>query len=85
MPNFVYYKVKDDTGKTFSGAAEAEDIKLLKKQLREAGYYIINLSPKRSRRSIFSKRITTDDIIIFTHQLTSILEAGLPILKSFEI
>ncbi|MCM8823525.1 MAG: type II secretion system F family protein [Candidatus Omnitrophica bacterium] len=84
MSIFVY-KVKDETGRVFSGVAEAEDIKLLKKQLREAGYYIINLSPKKSRRSIFSKRITMDDIIIFTHQLTSILEAGLPILKSFEI
>lgn len=86
MPTFVY-KVKDETGKTFSGVLEAEDIKALRKKLRDSGYYVVFVSSYRKKRrlSLFEEKITLDTLTSFTHQLSSMIEAGLPILMALDI
>lgn len=86
MPDFIY-RVVDETGRTFSALTEAQDIKNLKTVLRNNGWSIAAIHPVQLRdgRAPLRKKIGLDDLIMFTHQLGSMLDAGLPILRAIEI
>lgn len=86
MPNFIY-KVRDEKGKLYSAVAEAQDIKSLKKSLRDHGWYVIDAHSLKERKKFlfWTKRISLDSLIMFTHQLSSMLEAGIPMLNALDI
>lgn len=86
MPSFIY-RVKDETGRVFSGVMEADNVRSLRRKLHDSGYYVISVSSVKERKEVpfFSKRITLDVLLTFTHQLSSMIEAGLPILMSLDI
>lgn len=86
MPNFIY-KAKDNEGKLFSGILEADNKKDLRKKLRNAGFYVtsVRIQKEKTRLSLFEKKINLDTLIIFTHQLTSMIEAGFPIIKALDV
>lgn len=86
MANFIY-KVKDENGKAYSGVAEADDIKSLKNNLRDHGWYVIAARPLAGKpKFLFLKRgVGLDNLIMFTHQLSSMLEAGIPMLNALDI
>lgn len=85
MSNFIY-KVKNEKGETFSGILEAVDKKSARRKLIESGYYVTVISPiKQKRKFDFGiKRVNLDTLILFTHLLSSMLEAGLPILTCLD-
>ncbi len=87
MPDFLY-KVRDETGKVFTGIIEAEDVRDVKQKLHSSGYYIVGVQPyggEKKKFSLFREKVTLDTLIIFTRQLTSMVEAGLPILTCLDI
>jgi len=85
MPEY-FYKAKDESGKSFSGVLEADNKKELRKKLRSSGYYVVSIAVKKTKNSgLFKKKVSLDVLIMFTHQLTSLLEAGLPILMALDI
>ncbi len=86
MPSFIY-KVKDETGKIFSGVLEADNVRALRKKLHDSGYYVISvtLAKEEKRLPFFEKKINLDTLLLFTHQLSSMIEAGMPILMSLNI
>ena len=86
MPSFIY-KVKDDSGRVFSGVLEADNARALRKKLHDSGYYVISvtLAKEKKRLPFFEKKINLDTLLLFTHQLSSMIEAGMPILMSLNI
>ncbi|OPX30942.1 MAG: hypothetical protein B1H08_00225 [Candidatus Omnitrophica bacterium 4484_171] len=86
MNTFVY-KVRDSSGKPFTGVIEADNVKAAKAKLRVGGYYVVTVSPqhRKSKTNISGVRIRLDTLLMFTHQLSAMIESGLPILLGLDI
>ncbi len=82
----TFYKVKDELGRVYTGVSEKEDVRALKKTLHDRGWYVIKVAPFKERKeSFFQKKVGLEDLIMFTHQLCSMLEVGIPILRALDI
>ncbi len=83
------YKAKDNAGRVVKGEVEASDLNSAAKLVRSKGYFVISLSPKiDSPFSLIKKlreRITVADIANFTRQLSTMINAGLPITEALLI
>lgn len=83
------YKVKDKTGKNLKGIIEAANEKKAVEVLREQGHLIISISPRtESLTSTIQKifaRINSESVVDFTRQLSTMINAGLPLTESLVI
>ncbi len=73
-------------GEVVQGMQDAKSIAIVKAELRKQG--IITKSVTKKRESLFSKsskKITAQDIAIFSRQLATMMQAGIPIISSFDI
>ncbi len=85
MAEFVY-KVRDQNGRIFHGVSEAVDIDAMKKVLRDGGWFTLDVGLyKKNKFGLFNQGVKLDSLIMFTHELTSMLESGIPILKAMDI
>ena len=93
MPQFEYV-VKDKEGKSVTSRKEANDLNTLVSNLRQEGFLIIRVNEVKSAKSFFSKqafggtkggRVKADDIVIFSRQLATMVEAGVPLVQSLSI
>ncbi len=84
--NRFNYKAKDKNGKLTTGEVEAANTSEAAKLIRNKGFYVISISPKMDNPlSIFKRlreRITTQDVATFTRQLSTMINAGLPITEA---
>ncbi len=87
MALFLYRVAKGD-GTILQQQAEAESESLLRGRLEGEGYLVLSISravglafPSLS----FRKTISPRDFLIFNHELTVLLRAGLPIMKILDI
>ena len=88
MPIFEY-KARDKSGKLISGVAEAEDEDIVAANLRKQGYVISTVSLKRSKLpkfAFFEKvgRVRSQDVAMFTRQLSTLVDAGVPIIAALK-
>lgn len=87
------YQAADSMGKIISGSMEAADEKSLADKLQGMGYYPIKIGESLEQgnaeagivKKIFSRKISDKDLANFTHQLHSMLEAGLTLDSSLAI
>ncbi len=90
------YKAADFTGKIVTGLIEAPDDKGVVTKLDSMGYIPIRITPggKEKRKyqldvsdflSNTFKRVSGKDVMLFTQDLATLLEAGLPVDKSLSI
>jgi len=91
MPLFDYV-VKDENGRDISGVQEAENVQALVSAFRSKRYTIVkvNQSKKgsvstRLKVRTRKRRIKLDDLVIFTRQLATMIEAGVPVVQSLDI
>ena len=94
MPQFEYV-VKDKGGKNLSGRREAGDVNHIVSALRQEGYLIVRVTEvKTSKSSFFSNqlfsgkkagKVKADDIVVFSRQLATMVEAGVPLVQSLSI
>ena len=93
MPNFQYL-VKDKEGKNKQGTQQAPDLDALVSTLRQKGYLIVRVTEAKSGfgflsgQGAFGKRrgrIKTDELVIFSRQLATMVEAGVPLVQSLNI
>jgi type IV pilus assembly protein PilC len=91
MPQFEYV-VKDETGRDLSGVQEAESVQALVTAFRSKRYTIVKV--KEVRKGTVStrlkvrkkkKRIKLDDLVVFTRQLATMIEAGVPVVQALDI
>lgn len=95
-----FYKVRTGEGKLESGTMKAVSEDNLVTALQGRGYVVISVSKKEgeiksfargekgkssTRKRKFHSNIKTDDMIMFSRQLATLLEAGVTLLKSLGI
>lgn len=77
------WKGVNKRGEVVRGEKDAASITEIKADLRKQG--IITKSVVKKRESLFGKKITAQDITVFSRQLATMMEAGIPLIASFEI
>ncbi|GAH34527.1 unnamed protein product [marine sediment metagenome] len=89
MATFVY-KVRDRTGKIFTGNMEGENRGSIVSRLREMDYFITSVSEKK-KNILFSAQINLfqsikfRDLTIFYRQFATMVNAGLTLVNSLDI
>jgi len=80
------WKGKDKSGKVITGESSALNEAAVKAELRSRTIRAISI--KKKPKALFSKAtapVTTKDIAIFARQLATMLQAGVPLVQSFDI
>lgn len=83
--DFIWEGVDKQKNKT-KGELSAQSETVARAELRRRGIRVLKVKPKP--KPLFSKRaqkITSADIAIFSRQLATMLEAGVPLVQSFDI
>ncbi len=78
------YKVKDETGRALYGVMDVPTKKDVKRRLVNTDLFYISAEPFHLNR-LFRKGTDLQALTMFTHRLTSLVEAGIPILPAMNI
>lgn len=88
MPTFYYRAARTD-GSILEERTQAEDEVGLRQRLEREGYLILSLSKQRRAQvfsaSLFQRRHSGREFLVFNQEFLALLRAGLPIVKIFEI
>lgn len=89
MANFKYI-AKDSEGKSLNGFFEAADYAAAIDALREKGLIIVSVNEalsklKFSTPSFGKKKIKMDDLVVFSRQLATMVDAGIPLVGALDI
>lgn len=90
MPAFRYEAV-DATGATKKGVLTADSGRAARAELRGQGLLPMSIEqianqlqrPGKRHRALFGERLSTVELALFTRQLSSLLDAGLPLEQAF--
>ncbi|HIJ41233.1 MAG TPA: type II secretion system F family protein [Deltaproteobacteria bacterium] len=88
MPIYTWV-AKTKKGRTIKGELDAADDKMARFQLKRRNLTIKKLKPKPkdifANVSFMQPKITSKDIVIFTRQFSTMIDAGLPIVQGLTI
>lgn len=88
MPNFKY-TAKDDSGRALTGFFEAVDYTTAVEMLRKQKLIIVSVKEagkmKASAMSFGKKKIKIDDLVVFSRQLATMVDAGIPLVGALDI
>jgi len=84
VPTFRYV-AKENTGKTVSGTLEYSDKSHLIEALRKKGLIIVSINEATKRRIGGFERVKLDDIVIFSRQLATMVDSGIPLVQAMDI
>ncbi|MEA3560387.1 MAG: type II secretion system F family protein [Candidatus Omnitrophota bacterium] len=90
MPVFKYV-AKDKAGKTVTASIEADTISSLVVSLREKGLIIISVNEEKPKKGftglkgLISRGVKSDDLVIFSRQLATMVDAGIPVTQGLDI
>ena len=85
MPTFRYV-AKESSGRTVSGTLEYSDKSLLIDALRRRGLVIISINETAKRKAVRgAKKVKLDDIVIFSRQLATMVDSGIPLVQAMDI
>src|SRR5881628_725192 len=87
MQTYVYTAREAATGKRVKAEIEAESEKGAAKLLQDRGITPIDIKDKAGSASpldVIFKRIPSKDKVIFSRQLSTLINAGLPIVQSLQ-
>lgn len=81
------YSIKNKEGKVMSGRLEVESREKAIEYLHGEGEIILSLKEEKAvkKKAVTSGRIKTDEIVVFSRQLTTLIESGIPIVGALEI
>ncbi len=83
------YKARDLKGKLISGEVEANNEEAAAKLIKKRGYVVIELIESRSTFGVllnkYRSRVSSSDVTIYTRQLATMINAGLPIVEALSI
>lgn len=91
MPTYKY-KARDQEGKTVSGKISAESEAVIVAELRKRNLIILGVTEEKGSglkksaagSSQGGKKVKPEDLVIFTRQFATMVDAGIPILQSLE-
>ena len=88
MPNFKY-EVVDASGRSSKGVIEAATMADASKMLRADGRFIASLEQDNGSSlltmNVGSPKLKTKDLMIITRQLSSLLSAGITVIRSLDM
>src|SRR2546425_4306982 len=89
MAEFVC-RVADSTGRVFSQVEPAQSVNEARQKLAERGLYVYSVKRRsglfaRFQRRESSRRVRGADFLIFNQQFSTLIKAGLPILRALEV
>ena len=84
MPQFVF-TILDENKKTRDGILEASDKDAALKSLSETYGTVLELNEIKEKKGFFVSRISSEDLMVFTYQLATMLRAGLNLRRALEI
>lgn len=90
MPYFKY-KAIDRSGKSKEEVVETVSQEDLVESLQERGFYVISVEPKTQPKRVskvrrrFHRGVKILDLILFSRELSTLLESGVTLMKSLEI
>ena len=92
------YVVKDSYGKTYKNVADADNRKTLIEKLQKQNYFIVNITElttqpsaqqlitqKKRRKRFTHKKVKLSDLLAFSRQLATMLEAGVTLVRSLDV
>ncbi|TVO70780.1 type II secretion system F family protein [Sedimenticola selenatireducens] len=83
---YVYsWEGADKHGKRVKGESRAPSIALIRADLRRQGINPLKVKKKATALLNTKKKITAGDIAIFARQLSTMMEAGVPLVQAFDI
>lgn len=87
MPLYEYTAKNAQTGQIMKGQREATSQDEVVRYIRNNRMILVNIreAPKSMNISFGTKRITTRDLVIFTRQFATMINAGLPLVQSLNI
>lgn len=91
-----YYEALDKGGKNVKGVIDAPNEEAIIEKLRGMGYYPLNVKINKKKAGeidlfalpgirLIAHRITNKHVMTFSRQLSTLIDAGLPILRSLHI
>ncbi|SDN96091.1 type IV pilus assembly protein PilC [Desulfonauticus submarinus] len=87
MPIFIY-KAKNRAGKKVKGDVDAPTIELAKSMLKNRGFSDIKIKPKPKdifEGTFLEGSVTPRDMVIFSRQFATLINAGVPILQALQV
>ncbi len=84
MLTFEYVARDGDSGKKITGTVQATDERSVAKIVKEQGYALVSVKPLGAggRFGFLQRKVRTKDKIIFSRQLSTLINAGLPLVQS---
>jgi len=79
------YAAKEKSGKTVTGVLEYSDRSLLIEALRKKGLVIISINEVKKRRIGETKGVKLEDVVIFSRQLATMVDSGIPLVQAMDI
>ncbi len=87
MPYFNY-TIRDASGQTRTGRVEAENAEALRKRLQEEGVQVIEISVDRKAPRVPAGgygRVKLSDLAIFARQFSTMLDAGVSLVRCLDV
>ncbi|HHH14321.1 MAG TPA: type II secretion system F family protein [candidate division WWE3 bacterium] len=85
MPKYIY-QAKTSKGKDVQGLVSAENKKIAVSLLKDRGYIVYSLEPKKSSFDLsFLRRVSDVEVVNFTQTLATMIGSGLPLASALEI
>jgi general secretion pathway protein F len=85
------YRAADRHGRTLEGVMEAPDARSVVERLRQDACYPIRIAPREERArtlawpALTARRVRGRDLVAFTQELATLVEAGLPLDRALAI
>ncbi len=79
------YKARDGRGGILEDRTEGRSVAEVAAELRRRNLLVISVREQRAARSLVFElfdRVTTDDLVVFTRQLATMIGAGLPLVRA---
>jgi type IV pilus assembly protein PilC len=78
MTTAFAYRVRDPLGKLHEGSLEASSVEVATQQLRQSGFQVLDIEEdEESLGSLFSGRVSRNDVIYVTSQLAIMTDTGI--------
>ena len=86
MPNFAYTAINAD-GKTVRAIMEADNEALVLSKLREQSMQVVDVRRTKTKKPITIGRVKLKpkNLVVFSRQFATMIDAGIPILRCLEI
>ena len=84
MATFTY-RARNSSGKLISGDVEAPDQQTAANTLIDRSLMVVSLKPRSSRKGggkRYQGKVKSQDLVVFTRQLATMMDAGLPLVQS---